>query len=536
MSGVHEGAGAYGPTSLDYISLPNPVEPHAAPHKHPLHTTSRLDQASSQDLRRLILEGPHKRRKCGSGDVQESGVDPSHAPTRSLPKPKLPAGSTKRMRIPPTLSGLHQPPPDARVLPSINVEKPQDQPELDAVAHSSLQPHGPKADDARNETDHPTQKPAARDGTKAKKPRPTRNRWSPEETKCLLDGVSRFGIGKWTQILKCDDYKFEKRTAIDLKDRFRVCRPDDYEQGRSQRKSNASGSENVASGPKSAAEKPKAGPRAHRMNDFELRQLGFGTKFAKSERRQRQAYTAEEDEAILKGFMQHGKKWFEIQQDDALSLAHRTSTDIRDRVRTRYPEHYAKVCTARPSGFPNRASKDSEKHVEPATAFDKSQSSVESIKQPETGAKTQPPPKTSVTAAKQKPPTLFRFDEVNDVFFGAPFEDEETDTEPVTLDRGILDWAIPDASKAPSTDTAKQSIDPSMILKRPTPASLQGPQQMLPPFDGGMAPLPSLADITSGTGHEDEGQLELPSLMQYFGSTDSEARGGHIPTIEELLS
>lgn len=543
MPSNHEGSGAYGPASLDFISLPNPVEPHAAPHKHPLHTAHRLDRSSNQDLRRLLLstEGPHKLRKCGGGDVQQSGVDSSHAPARNLPKPKVPGGNTKRMRIPPTLSGLHQPPPDARVLPSINVEKPPPQPELDGeIAHSTSDPAEGGHDENMSENSRPVVAVDRHEQSpKTKKPRSVRNRWSAEETKHLLDGVSRFGIGKWTQVLNCSDYKFERRTAIDLKDRFRVCRPDDYEQGRSQKKpTDASAKGPVALVAQAAPEKCKTGPRAHKIDDIELRQLGVDSTFAKSGRRRRRAYTVEEDESILEGFMKHGKKWYDIQQDDTLGLAHRTSTDIRDRMRTRYPDHYAKVCIARPKGFPNQTTKDAEPSNAPNldSAAQTNQPTAAPSSETDKGTKTHSPPRSLPTVTKPVQPNLFRFGEVNDVFFGAPFEDEDTDTEPVVLDRGILDWAIPDINKAPTTDTAKHGIDPAVILKRPPLGSLQGHQQMLPPFDGGMAPLPSLADITSGTGHGDKGQLELPSLMQYFGSVDSDARNGHIPTIEELLS
>ncbi|PVH97603.1 hypothetical protein DM02DRAFT_468471, partial [Periconia macrospinosa] len=48
-----------------------------------------------------------------------------------------------------------------------------------------------------------------------------RNKWSEQETKDLLVGVSRFGIGNWKKILQCPDFTFNQRTAVDLKDRFR---------------------------------------------------------------------------------------------------------------------------------------------------------------------------------------------------------------------------------------------------------------------------------------------------------------------------
>ncbi|KAF2274466.1 uncharacterized protein EI97DRAFT_345332, partial [Westerdykella ornata] len=48
-----------------------------------------------------------------------------------------------------------------------------------------------------------------------------RNKWTAQETKDLLTGVSLFGVGKWKKILDCEDFHFNNRTAVDLKDRFR---------------------------------------------------------------------------------------------------------------------------------------------------------------------------------------------------------------------------------------------------------------------------------------------------------------------------
>lgn len=53
-----------------------------------------------------------------------------------------------------------------------------------------------------------------------------RKKWSEDETRDLLHGVKRFGVGKWKEILECEEYCFDgRRTVVDLKDKFRVCRP-----------------------------------------------------------------------------------------------------------------------------------------------------------------------------------------------------------------------------------------------------------------------------------------------------------------------
>ncbi|KAJ5118897.1 hypothetical protein N7476_011252 [Penicillium atrosanguineum] len=50
-------------------------------------------------------------------------------------------------------------------------------------------------------------------------------KWTEEETTDLLRGVVKCGIGNWTTILAQPELKFNKRTASNLKDRFRVCCP-----------------------------------------------------------------------------------------------------------------------------------------------------------------------------------------------------------------------------------------------------------------------------------------------------------------------
>lgn len=50
-------------------------------------------------------------------------------------------------------------------------------------------------------------------------------RWTDEETTDLLKGVIKCGVGNWTAILQQPELKFNKRSAANLKDRFRVCCP-----------------------------------------------------------------------------------------------------------------------------------------------------------------------------------------------------------------------------------------------------------------------------------------------------------------------
>uniref|UniRef100_A0A093VSH8 Meiotically up-regulated protein n=1 Tax=Talaromyces marneffei PM1 TaxID=1077442 RepID=A0A093VSH8_TALMA len=50
-------------------------------------------------------------------------------------------------------------------------------------------------------------------------------RWTDQETTDLLKGVVKCGIGNWTAILQQPELNFNKRSAANLKDRFRVCCP-----------------------------------------------------------------------------------------------------------------------------------------------------------------------------------------------------------------------------------------------------------------------------------------------------------------------
>jgi Myb-like DNA-binding domain len=62
--------------------------------------------------------------------------------------------------------------------------------------------------------------------------------------------------------------------------------------------------------------------------------------FAKAKRKERTPFTKQEDENLLIGFGKHGGKWSAIQKDESLGLAHRRSTDLRDRFRNAFPERY----------------------------------------------------------------------------------------------------------------------------------------------------------------------------------------------------
>lgn len=585
----------YRPTSLDFINRPNPVEPHTDPEKHPLNGTPRLEKQHNQEILRALLESNHgantpnderpaKYRKTG---------ETSH---QLLDLPKLPAvrNGTKRPRLPPTLSGLHHPPPDAGLLPSMSVDQPPK-----PTAKSAAQVDPAIAQDS-GKTLPPSQgnSEPLDSSTASKKPTTSKRKhkkWTDEETASLLKGVARFGIGNWTKILKCSDYTFENRTALDLKDRFRVCCPDEYAANQ-KAKLNTDDSKskpnngNLTSDDRAAAVPSPWSKKSERMSSSEIHQLGIDEPFEKSKRRQRTAYSKEEDFALLNGFRTHGNSWAAIQRS-AKCLKGRTATDLRDRLRTRFPDDYAKaglapkVATGKVESREKRDrvkenGKEKEKRSadeETKNTFNEPTSEVHPSTQTLTSklADKEPQPSQPVLAPslapppKKHPPTsVLHYD---DVFWGAPFDAEDTVSEEhITLDRRILDWPHDVQKHSMSNDAATSrvpdAIDSLATLNLPMPTagvsgignSTSTISSTAPPVGGGVgtsnaanagyAALPSLAAITSGAGPMTttsefaEDQLELPSLMGgAFGVLESDGRGGagnslNLMSLDELLS
>jgi hypothetical protein len=167
---------------------------------------------NNEDINLVFLESePRKRRRLDA---------PS---TRILPKPSPSTKKgTKRQRMPPLLPPLlvplHEPPPDARIIPSINTDGFRERlGELPTPTPESRKQERESAFQAQNER---MEKPIMTVVVKQVKNTKGRNKWTEEETAHLLRGVARFGIGNWKKILQHSEYKFNGRTAVDLKDRY----------------------------------------------------------------------------------------------------------------------------------------------------------------------------------------------------------------------------------------------------------------------------------------------------------------------------
>lgn len=93
----------------------------------------------------------------------------------------------------------------------------------------------------------------------------------------------------------------------------------------------------------SAPGKPQRKTRAHRKNLEDLKALGIDGPFKKARRRERRIFTPEDDREILDGLEQYGPAWTKIQRDPRFNFKSRQPTDLRDRVRNKYPEIYSSI-------------------------------------------------------------------------------------------------------------------------------------------------------------------------------------------------
>jgi hypothetical protein len=327
-----------------------------------IQALSRLTQetAASADLRDGN-ESSSKRRKVDG----ES--------TRTLPRPTRKGGKKQQAPalLPPLLAPLHNPPVDARVVPSMNPDRisglselksPLGFPGQSADARTNtrafelqMQPesnretlrtddhteeqenHQPSSQQSMPETPSKTNKKPdepnlPKTTITSRRDHSKRVKWTTQETQHLIDGVERFGIGNWKKILKCEDYSFQEgRNSIDLKDRFRTCFPDEYRQNGSQKGKVDSVLEPTGKrrgrGGRTTVELEKLGVKEHQP-------------FPKQDRRQRTNFTQVEDESLLQGYLKYPSQWKKIQMDPELGLQHRTRTDLRDRFRNRYPQRF----------------------------------------------------------------------------------------------------------------------------------------------------------------------------------------------------
>ncbi|TEA20144.1 40S ribosomal protein S4 [Colletotrichum sidae] len=281
--------------------------------------------------------------------------------------------------MPPIINGLHEPPPDAALFPPISSND-FNEPESNQLKPLRDFPQASEDQDAEKPVDadsNPSKSSKAGSGKTRKKAMKPRRKWSEAETNHLLLGVNRHGVGKWTDILADPDFNFNDRTAGDLKDRFRTCCPNELRRENIDTKlSSAVAPPVTAAEPKTKA-KAKTGllsenilisheevsytdqsqlgqadldggprtkkSRAHRKKLEDLAELGIHGPFKKSHRRERRPFTDQDDKQILEGLDKYGPAWTKIQRDPRFSLSGRQPTDLRDRVRNKYPSVYQQI-------------------------------------------------------------------------------------------------------------------------------------------------------------------------------------------------
>ncbi|KAJ2977467.1 hypothetical protein NQ176_g4355 [Zarea fungicola] len=346
--------------------LDRDISRHSASHPYPIRLL--LDDSDSGESRHGhgayrddSPDGPddvyHKKRSRAAMHVKDDFVQ--------LPQPlKKQKATQQALVMPPIINGLHEPPPHAALFPPMSSTTYDNDANQMKLMHD-FNNHSSPDERSQRRGSSETDKSSSKGRKRATKPR---RKWTDEETNHLLLGVNRHGVGKWTNILEDSDFAFNDRTAGDLKDRFRTCCPEELrgasKGSRSERRSEGTASksssrkglhaENIliteeksrskSSKSSTDSESPKQKKsRAHRKNMEDLAELGIHGPFKKSHRRERRPFTEQDDREILEGLDYYGPAWTKIQRDPRYHLTSRQPTDLRDRVRNKYPSIYQRI-------------------------------------------------------------------------------------------------------------------------------------------------------------------------------------------------
>ncbi|KAH8661920.1 hypothetical protein BX600DRAFT_305870 [Xylariales sp. PMI_506] len=333
---------------------------------------SLIYSMSSQDIRMILDDTPENLDDISvkKRPVKEDFVQ--------LPQPlKKQKAASQPHVFPPIIVGLLEPPPNTNtaLFPPISSASFDDRPHSEPPQALSIGiPQESKSilEDTTAPSPPPDTErtPTGRIKRRAAKPR---RKWTEEETNNLLLGVSKHGVGRWTDILEDPEYRFNDRTAGDLKDRFRTCCPEELRDSTKGKRETQKGksaaaviailperskpkkglmSENILNEPEESGDQSQSAhndsdsapkqrkSRAHRKNLEDLAELGIKGPFKKSQRRGRRPFSEQDDLEILQGFEKYGPQWTKIQRDPSFHLSSRQPTDLRDRLRNKYPEKF----------------------------------------------------------------------------------------------------------------------------------------------------------------------------------------------------
>lgn len=386
------------------VEIPRVTEPHPTP-LQPFISLAVLENSSLPSEPRSNLRSQKRPRL--DGDVKSLSTEEY----RHLPQPTQKGDKTSMRTVPllpAMVTGLHEPPPSASLLPSMDVddqakstrtgprklgfsnlvEKRESKshgrpPELminspEVLPISPIQDTGSQGSQPQRAPNiqaviHPLSEPARRQR------RPPR-KWTDEETAQLLAGVRKYGIGKWKQILLDPSFVFQSRSTVDLKDRFRVCMPDEYKERKEPMLDDTLRSLN------SGLPHPRTSQNTRTYPSASVQMNANAGQSRVKIRRERRAWTTVEDDSLLKGVAKYGFQWTLIHGDEELHLSHRRATDLRDRIRTRFPDNYKHAETAPPRAERQRAA---------AAAAASAVSEAISIKPSDEGSNLASPPKTT---------------------------------------------------------------------------------------------------------------------------------------------
>ena len=356
---------------------PSPLEPNARTDDDSLHNVkfTHTGPISPSQTAPLIEEASTLPAYVDPADLKNRPRKWQKLDFYQLPKPSnssLPAAATGAAPLPPILilNDLHQPPPSAALFPPITENEAHGQSQ-DAVP--SIQDTSETRSILNNRADSTTV------GTNWRKQKRVQSRgrvhWTEQETADLLEGVKKYGLGRWKNILIDEDFHFNpRRTGIDLKDRYRTyCIAKDRakaELAESKQPSARGGNTQQLDTPaRQNQTEPVPGSRLISpsqpsdsssrvvLTDDSMRTLkvkfenysiadfkswnGAGLPTFEENNLARFArWPAIDDAKLERGFRKHGFKWSLIASDPEIGLGHRTAAKIRDRFRIIFPQNY----------------------------------------------------------------------------------------------------------------------------------------------------------------------------------------------------
>jgi len=141
-------------------------------------------------------------------------------------------------------------------------------------------------------------------------------------------------------------------------------------------------------------------------------------------------FTPVEDAALLQGFRKYGNAWSLLQVDQVLSS--RTSTDLRDRFRIRYPDEY------RSAGLTTKPNTTIKTRVDAGTS---PSSNDLRCQDPYTSSQTSQTKGLPSISSDIQPELLHGLDDSWLEGLRFPDVEDDGDTDPIVLDRSIMDWA-----------------------------------------------------------------------------------------------